>query len=189
MKKFLSLLCATLISLIFCLGLTACGTDNTDEQPKEQVKEQVIDLSTEECNLSDYLSAKVTVDCEPVKKSMVYGLYRYESTGVITVDISSYTNADIKFETVRINLDLRISNPWLWKWEYTSGGEEVMKTYLKKDISVSLSAGGSATIKENIKLFYVEEMGSINAGSRNIEAPDVYVFLIDGESGKIIIRN
>lgn len=182
MKKIFVVLCSVLICMSFALGLTACGTDGNSNSG-----EQIIDLSTDTCTLSDYLSVDVIVDCKPVEMNIYNGYYNYESTGIITVNITSYTNLDIKYDSVFINVDLRINNPRLWKWEYTSGGED-FTSYIKKDKYVSLSANGSAQFTENIKLFYSESLGSLWGGDRDIEAPSVTAWLVGNKSGKIIIR-
>ena len=186
MKKIFAFLCSTLICMSFLIGLSACTNNNLNNADNGS-GEQIIDLSVDECNLSDYLDVQVSVDCEPVtRRILVSGLYVYESTGVITVNISTYRNLDIKVEAVHSKCDLRISNGRLWKWEYTSGGIDLISE-MQKVKTVNLSVAGIASYKENIKLSYTESMTTISSANGKIEPPSAYAYL-SGTSGKIIIK-
>ena len=165
-----------MLAFVMCFAMllfvAACGDNKVNNGENENAtpspKEKVIDFDEGKGGYSECFSIEVTYTTNPVQKTnaTVGGtkFVKYSATGTITVRIEPLAGCRIKAEGVYIDslgLYLKLGNDHPDEyWKFERGGDSE-SNYQSKSVIVTLSANGTATITENIKLDFV--MDSISA--------------------------
>lgn len=176
---------AMLMCFIFVITLfqtVGCSNDESNDTPTDTV----IDVSVDDCRIDDYITYETDIDCEPVKKEVWNGLYRYTSTGKITYKFSQKRDLNVEFENVMVKVRVNMfysSRDWEFADNYEEAAGSASVIYVVK--SFNLSSNGEATVNVNLKLSFVESM----MYSVNVQDPSPYFGSLEATSGRIVIHH
>ena len=190
MKKFLGFALAVVMSLSTLLFAVACGdNDDGDEMGDTNPKETVIDFDTGEYSAEDYFSVESSTTSTPITKSNILsGFVQYSATGTVTVKIEPISTYTMKLDDVSLDVEIYVGiSPRTQEWKFAEGGD-VERDYQKKKINTRLSANGTATITENLKLgFVLSTWESLTFNENSLKEPLIFIVSLLNPHGKITL--
>ena len=204
MKKILSSTLAFVTCFTMLLFAAACGDNKVENGngeetiPKEEEtipKEMEIDFDTGEFTPSKYFSIEITHSTQPLKKSSLSitgtKFVKYDSTGTLTVKIEPLAGYRMRAEGVYMEMALHTDFPSSSDqiWKFAQGGRADYN-YQIKNIIVTLSGNGTATVTENIKLsFTLDSISAIFFNENSISLSPYWECTSKYIHGKIYLLN